>query len=1547
MGQGADLALSSDNVTMSPAPWNPAPGGKSPNDAGQPADSHPVLRPATIPGVANRWVDRALLSDPSHCPGCAQPITGPRCGYCGLDAGGAAGIRLWAASEKVLSELEVRDELLQRMYASSQPANAPGSPGMSGAQDVPQARPLDAPGEFATAPSVQFERPPVPWPGMPSDMGAPQGPPQGVPMQPPPPTPRPEPGSLPAPAAPFSHQPATSAPLSPMSAALPPVNGAPPPPPPASNAAFTPPTAPAQQPTFAQPGDGHPGFAFTPSFAAPRSHTQAHPGQPGHPGAPKPRKAASWSIQNLLLILGAVLLAGASLVFLVFSWGEIDLGLRAIIIGGLTAVVFAAARFVQRRGLLASAEAISGIGALMVCLDAWALHATGVFTWGSTSDYLAGAAVVVGLILIGVGSGLKLLTPRAFGTALIPLGALALAGGRDSSLEVSLILTLGASCGLIAFHPRVDRLTARGVSISACVLFPFAMFVSLDTLLGSAGEGAPAFAAWALLGLVFARLTSGSVARFLTVACALGMTAAGLLAGSALHRAIGTGISDSVGSPLTGDLRAVSSSALLIAGGGLGVLVVVAISRIRSGGPRSERFSRVAVRTAIQFVGFFAAANALILSFSLVLAAAGGVSSTLWSTTGDGKPSNFWRSEGASLLDLILGLVVFAILMAALLRMRVEVRLTRVLLACSSLILLLALPALIPSATAGIGVWALLGLGLAAAARRRPASGLWGLAVRTGAFASVTAAGIAAFALGYGAGDPAIPADLGVYLLAGTLLVLSAVFVIARGWKSAYHRTAPFNEMSDIDVEDADQDESGMVAGSYVPSSSTVPVPPGALPAPVATAIPTATLASPSVRTALGLGAFASSGLATGFAALAAFDTFLAGPFVSALFLVAATLIAVIRYARTDRRTAVDAAPSTSEIEQSRATGLAAYVLLAAGWAALPLGFLVFSASPNWPVALRVCALALAFAALAQATILAFVLRDIPAPALRPTSGAAPRPRGFYGVPHTPSSAAEGAPQHSWGVRALPLLGALALPLAAIAVVGGIETFDHARAGAWVFVKLGVVAVLPMVAAIARPQFARVRRGCEGASIAVAFLLLLSLLDEVQHVGLGLMILAVGAFALATRHERRGQVWTGFALTIAGSWALAISDGITIFEVYWVPLALLFCALGVTRVRANRSHGLLLAALVALTLPTAVQSTTGPLWRASAILGAICALAVLARAVAQGRLFAGLHRTPTATPHGSTWPPADQTAWALVQGVGFLTLALTLIGPGGRAIVLAGAAERTGADPILTAQAFIWLAIALAVAIIGLITVDLARDWPRGTNPRYWGPSLLAALASIVILLVQGAVPLGEPQSGILAFVVVGIWGGVALLGTPPGWPPVHSYGQLVQRTTAPLLAAVFAAGIGAASTTAPWDLLFAWAGLFIAIVTIVATRMSGTRSSWTTATYGVLATVGPLTLVMIANPTGWRVALSVLFALAWLLVGLRMQWQAPVTLGMIALAVQVGFLAGPPALATAAGLQGWVVLASAGAVLLVAGLAYERQVKRAKTIVRRFRDLR
>ena len=97
----------------------------------------------------------------------------------------------------------------------------------------------------------------------------------------------------------------------------------------------------------------------------------------------------------------------------------------------------------------------------------------------------------------------------------------------------------------------------------------------------------------------------------------------------------------------------------------------------------------------------------------------------------------------------------------------------------------------------------------------------------------------------------------------------------------------------------------------------------------------------------------------------------------------------------------------------------------------------------------------------------------------------------------------------------------------------------------------------------------------------------------------------------------------------------------------------------------------------------------------------------------------------------------------------------------------------------------------------------------------------------------------------------------------------------------------------------------------------------------------------------MLSEPTGWRITLAVLLASGWLLMGLFLRWQAPVVLGALALLAQVAVLAGPPALAAFAGLEGWVVLGTVGAVLLGAGLLYERQVARAKSAIRRFSDLR
>ncbi|MGO1317350.1 MAG: hypothetical protein ACTMIR_09990, partial [Cellulomonadaceae bacterium] len=118
------------------------------------------------------------------------------------------------------------------------------------------------------------------------------------------------------------------------------------------------------------------------------------------------------SVQNLLLGLGASLLAGACVIFLVFTWDQMPLEVRALVIGVSTAVVLLAAWFADRRGLRATAEAVASLGAVMVLLDAWALRATGLVTGPGTSDYLALAALGSAAVLGAYARAVRLTSPR-------------------------------------------------------------------------------------------------------------------------------------------------------------------------------------------------------------------------------------------------------------------------------------------------------------------------------------------------------------------------------------------------------------------------------------------------------------------------------------------------------------------------------------------------------------------------------------------------------------------------------------------------------------------------------------------------------------------------------------------------------------------------------------------------------------------------------------------------------------------------------------------------------------------------------------------------------------------------------------------------------------------------------------------------------------------------------------------------------------------------------------------------------------------------------
>ncbi|MFE2251002.1 hypothetical protein ACFXC2_30330, partial [Streptomyces lavendulae] len=95
------------------------------------------------------------------------------------------------------------------------------------------------------------------------------------------------------------------------------------------------------------------------------------------PVAPGGPPSTGPGAQNVLLTLGAVLLAVAALAFTLVSWGSLGIGGRSAVLALLTAAALAAPAALLRRGLRSTAESVAGVALLLTVLDAYALHAVG------------------------------------------------------------------------------------------------------------------------------------------------------------------------------------------------------------------------------------------------------------------------------------------------------------------------------------------------------------------------------------------------------------------------------------------------------------------------------------------------------------------------------------------------------------------------------------------------------------------------------------------------------------------------------------------------------------------------------------------------------------------------------------------------------------------------------------------------------------------------------------------------------------------------------------------------------------------------------------------------------------------------------------------------------------------------------------------------------------------------------------------------------------------------------------------------------------------
>ncbi|WP_340382932.1 hypothetical protein U5640_36985 [Streptomyces sp. SS7] len=244
--------------------------------------------------------------------------------------------------------------------------------------------------------------------------------------------------------------------------------------------------------------------------------------RPGHPEATAP------GVQNVLLLLGGVLLTVAAMVFTLVSWGHLGITGRSLVLAGVTLAVLGAPVALLRRGLDSTAESVAGLGLALTVLDAYALHEA-AFATADGVTYTALASTVLMALWAAYGTalgGLRLPRPAALVAGQLPLPLWVLAADGGTYAVTAALLLTAAGDALVAL--RVSARPLRPVAlVGAFAVGGCGVLASALLALDASGPGAAARAA-ALL-LLAAAIALGVARRAPVTGLALGTaTAAGL-----------------------------------------------------------------------------------------------------------------------------------------------------------------------------------------------------------------------------------------------------------------------------------------------------------------------------------------------------------------------------------------------------------------------------------------------------------------------------------------------------------------------------------------------------------------------------------------------------------------------------------------------------------------------------------------------------------------------------------------------------------------------------------------------------------------------------------------------------------------------------------------------------------------------------------------------------------------------------------------------------------------------------------------------------------
>jgi hypothetical protein len=242
-------------------------------------------------------------------------------------------------------------------------------------------------------------------------------------------------------------------------------------------------------------------------------------GRPPSPGRATGSDASGPGVQNVLLLLGGLLLGISSLVFTVVAWGSLGIGGRSLVLGVLTTVVLASPVPLLRRGLRATAESLAGLGMTLTVLDAYALHRVALSDV-PVAVYAAAACAVLAALWAGYGWLFRELRgpwPAAAAVAQLVLPLWASDAGGPLEVFVAALLataTVGAAAALSPLPSSVRWTAGVGACLAGAAALPLALWLSLS----ASGAGAVvvaallmAFAA-AICAVVAWRLRDGAAA---------------------------------------------------------------------------------------------------------------------------------------------------------------------------------------------------------------------------------------------------------------------------------------------------------------------------------------------------------------------------------------------------------------------------------------------------------------------------------------------------------------------------------------------------------------------------------------------------------------------------------------------------------------------------------------------------------------------------------------------------------------------------------------------------------------------------------------------------------------------------------------------------------------------------------------------------------------------------------------------------------------------------------------------------------------------------